>query len=498
MKTQIIHLESHDDVNSVKDKIDWSQTPRILLIWPEKSRVLTERLDLILLERHCTAMGSQLALSTSHPVVRSHAEKIGIPVFPSKQKAQESPWYRSQRFYQRRKVQEKRQETRVTSIPHRPQTDIDFKLPQWAQITAFTIGVFAVLFIATLFFPRAEITIPPQDQWKELVIPVQASPDFETTHVSGHVPARKVSVSIEKRAEKPATGTLAVPDTHASGSVLIANLTNHEVTLPRNTVLTASNKETVRYLTNSDITIPADSEEGVEVNIHSMEPGANANQPAGIQWGISADIGADLRVENPEPITGGRDVYVTIPTEKDKKVLEERVEDELRAASYDRLVQKLNPGDVILTEKLIMEDIEKKTFHPQEGEPGEDLEMTIRIRFSGWVVKQEDLRALAHEIILASQQSDEWEPELDSLTMEHHTPVPNTKEGEAEWKVAITWRQEPVTTPQEIVRLALGQTPSRARKRIASTYNLDNPAQISTRPSWWPRLPFIPFRIEVQ
>ena len=498
MKTQIIHLESYDDANSVKDKIDWSQTPRILLIWPEKTHVLTERLDLILLERHCTAMGSQLALSTTHPVVRSHAEKIGIPVFSSKQKAQASPWYRSQRFYQRRKIQEKRQEPRAVDIPDRHQTDLEFKLPQWAQITTFTIGVFAVLIIATLFLPRAEINIPPQDHWKELVVPVRASPDINTIHVSGQVPARKVTVSIEKRAEKSATGSLAVPDTHASGSVLITNLTNHEVTLSRNTVLTVNNPETVRYLTESDITIPAGREEGVEVDIHSMKPGANANQPAGAKWGISADIGADLSVENPRQITGGRDVYVTIPTEKDQKALEERVEDELRAASYDRLAQKLNPNDVILTEQLILEDIEEKTFHPREGEPGEVLEMTIRIRFSGWVVKQEDLRTLAREIILASQQSSDWEPVMDSLTLEHHTSPPNTTDGEAKWDLALTWRQDPVTTAQEIVRLALGQTPSRARQRIASMYDLDNPAQISTHPSWWPRLPFIPFRIEVQ
>ncbi len=498
MKTQIIHLESHDDVNSVKDKIDWSQTPRILLIWPEKTHVLTNRLDLILLERHCTAMGSQLALASSHPVVRRHAEGLGIPVFPSKQKAQASPWHRSQRFYQRRKIQEKRQEPRESAIPDRPQNERALELPQWAQITTFTIGVFAVLLIATLFLPRAEITIPPQDQWKELIVPVRASPDIDTIHVSGHVPTHKVSVSIEKRAEKSATGTLAVPDTPASGSVLIKNLTNHEMSLPRNTVLTVNDPETVRYKTESDILIPAGSEDTVEVDIRSMKPGADANQPAGVQWGINADIGADLSVENPQPITGGRDVYVTIPTEKDRENLKERVVEELRAVSYPRLEQKLNPEDVILTEQLIIGEIEEITFDPQEGDPGEILEMTIRIRFSGWVVKHEDLRALALEIMLASQQSSETKPDPDSLTLENHTSPPSSTNGEAEWDLILTWHQDPATTQQEILQLVLGQTPSRARHRINSTYNLDNPAQISTRPSWWPRLPFIPFRIDVQ
>jgi len=498
VKTQIIHLESHDDVNSVKDKIDWSQTPRILLIWPEKTHVLTDRLDLILLERHCTAMGSQLALSTSHPVVRRHAEGIGIPVFPSKQEAQSSSWHRSQRFYQRWKIQEKRQEPREATIPDRPQKESPVELPQWAQITTFTIGVFAVLFIATLFLPRAEITIPPQDQWKELIFPIHASPDTQTIHVSGHVPSRKVSVSIEKRAEKSATGTLALPDTHASGSVLITNLTDHEVSLPRNTVLTVGSPESDRYLTQSAIQIPDGREKGIEVDIRSMKPGANGNQPAGVQWGVSAEIGADLSVKNPRPITGGKDVYVTIPSVADKEILEERVMDELRTAAYARLEEKINPADVILNETLTLEEIEEQTFTPQKGEPGEVLEMIIRIRFSGWVVKEDDLQTLSRKILLASQQSSDWKPDPDSLALEHHTSPPNSTDGKAEWDLALTWRQDPVTTHQEIVRLTLGQTPSRARHRIASTYNLDNPPQISTRPSWWPRLPFIPFRIELQ
>jgi hypothetical protein len=36
MKTQIIQLESHDDIISIRDKMGWSQTSRILLVWPEK------------------------------------------------------------------------------------------------------------------------------------------------------------------------------------------------------------------------------------------------------------------------------------------------------------------------------------------------------------------------------------------------------------------------------------------------------------------------------
>jgi len=52
VKTQIIQLEEHDDTISVKDKMDWSQTPRVLLVWPERGKVFRNRIDLVLLDRY--------------------------------------------------------------------------------------------------------------------------------------------------------------------------------------------------------------------------------------------------------------------------------------------------------------------------------------------------------------------------------------------------------------------------------------------------------------
>ena len=56
MKTQILRLEAHDDVISAHDKMQWSQTGRILLVWPEHGKILTRRLDLILLLRHSQSL----------------------------------------------------------------------------------------------------------------------------------------------------------------------------------------------------------------------------------------------------------------------------------------------------------------------------------------------------------------------------------------------------------------------------------------------------------
>jgi len=76
MKTQLIQLDPSDDVISVRDKMGWSQTSRILLVWPEHGQILSRRLDLLLLQRHSTTLGAQLALVTQSPAMTALAKDI--------------------------------------------------------------------------------------------------------------------------------------------------------------------------------------------------------------------------------------------------------------------------------------------------------------------------------------------------------------------------------------------------------------------------------------
>jgi len=62
MKTQVIQLDLHDDVTSVRDKMSWAKTPRILLVYPRRSHNLGRLLDLRLLQRHASILGAQLAI----------------------------------------------------------------------------------------------------------------------------------------------------------------------------------------------------------------------------------------------------------------------------------------------------------------------------------------------------------------------------------------------------------------------------------------------------
>ena len=92
MKTQIIHLESFDDVHSIKDQISWGQGDRIILVWPLRGQLLDNRLDLQLVKRHAQSRGMLLALVTSNNNIRQFASDLGIPVFRSLRQAKQLPW----------------------------------------------------------------------------------------------------------------------------------------------------------------------------------------------------------------------------------------------------------------------------------------------------------------------------------------------------------------------------------------------------------------------
>src|SRR5512140_1085585 len=94
MKTQVIQLLLHDDVISVRDKMSWAKTERILLVFPPHSHILARRLDLRLLQRHAAMLGTQLAIVTRSSELRRAAEETNIPDFRTTASAQRQAWER--------------------------------------------------------------------------------------------------------------------------------------------------------------------------------------------------------------------------------------------------------------------------------------------------------------------------------------------------------------------------------------------------------------------
>src|SRR5262249_4293549 len=157
-KTQIITLESHDDLISVRDRMSWAKTPRILLVWPKYEKITLRQVDLKVLQRHATSLGAQLGLVTRTRRVRDDAEALHIPVFESTGQAHGVAWPkpRHKRFkwhVPRKDLREQREQVSAREEP--------WQANPFVRVLSFLVGVSAVLALVALFIPRAQITLNP-------------------------------------------------------------------------------------------------------------------------------------------------------------------------------------------------------------------------------------------------------------------------------------------------------------------------------------------------
>ena len=506
MKTQIIQLEPHDDIYSAKDKMGWGQTARILLVWPARGRVLNRRLDLIMLKRHSVELGSQLAFVVRNPGVRYHAASLGIPLYNSIRKAEGDRWRPDRKQRIKLPLTIRRQSTQLwrkrrlpmnldglKAIAHPPQ-------PAWiihpfTRVVAFTLGVLGVLAIAALLVPSAEIQLSPETRREEITISVTTSPEFQTVDLSGAVPARWASVIVEGRGSLSTSGSIPLADRIAQGEVTFTNLTDQTMPLPTGIVVSTLDDPPVRFVTiSSDIVPPG--EVGATVAVEALSPGTVGNVAAESILAIEGSLGLELTVINLEPTSGGTDRNIPAPNDADYEQLYAQLYQTLADTAFEEIEQKLNQGDLLISEGVRLVGTEQESFNPEEPSPTDLLELVLRLEFRALTVSGDDLRELGREA-LETNLPKSFMPDPETLKLSHLGKVNLADDLTAHWRMRAEWQIDAQLDHTEAIKLSIGLSPENATEKLTATLPLAKPAEISPKPSWWPRLPILPFRISV-
>src|SRR5258706_7298582 len=102
MKIQVIQLEPYDDTVSVRDRLSFIDTDRVLLLWPRSipssetkhvSPLLAGRkLDLIMIQRETARHNARLALVTNDQDVILCATELNISTFKTAEASYRSNW----------------------------------------------------------------------------------------------------------------------------------------------------------------------------------------------------------------------------------------------------------------------------------------------------------------------------------------------------------------------------------------------------------------------
>ena len=494
MKTQIITLESHDDLISVRDKLSWAKTPRILLVWPKYAKVTLRILDLKVLQRHADSLGAQLGLVTRRAKVRRDAESLGIPVFASTTTAQRELW-----------PDPVPRSTRTPKPPRRDLREIRDavyqKEPAWrtsllGRVLTFTVGVMAFVTVAGLFVPRAALTLYPETQVQSIVIPVAASEATASISLAGGVPALTLSVTEQAEQSLAIVSEISVPKSKAKGVVQFTNLSQNELSIPAGTVVATAAEVPVKFTTLEDATLAAGIDEVVEIPIEAQQAGTDGNVPNDAVIVVEGPLGLTVSVTNPEPVTGGVISQVTGANDDDRARLREVMLENLRRMAETELRSKIGPADVLLVDTLEIKQVLSEAFDPPAGQPGKTLVLNMQVEFSARYVSDDAMRELSLATLNAAGQDGFVSTSAPDYKVITEPSTDNSGISHFELMVTRTLLRE--VDEMRVFSIVRGGKPDLMKAELASALSLRRSPDILLTPSWWPWMPLIPFNISVE
>lgn len=500
MKTHVLKLEHHDDFVSVRDKMGWGKSGRILLVWPERGRLLTRRLDLVLLQRHSQALGATLGLVCTDPLVRAHAQELAIPVFTSMQQANQSSWRQRKRAPASARIPDPeprashadRMKLRQAS---RMLTAHWLRLPI-VRMLIFTLGVLAVLTLAATLAPGAEIQLSPLKKNQQVTLQLSASQGIPAPRLSGQTPAEQVTVQVTEVLSVPVSGSMMVANQAARGEILVTNLTEKTITLPAGSVVRTTGSTPERFKTARAGELDAGVGVTLTLPIQALMPGSQGNLPVGALTAIEGELGLDLTVNNPAPTSGGDERRVPAPTEADRRQLLSQGQASLLEKAQEAVGEKLHPGDVLLDLQPVSTTTLSREYVPADETPADRLELNLRQEFSFLVVRAETLNRLG-EMLLDASLDEDYQAVAATFSVTHlDAPLPSTQ-GDYQWQATFARQVEKRVTPEQVVNVVIGLPVDSALQSLQAQLGLAAPPKAKLIPAWWPRFPILPFRIKV-
>jgi hypothetical protein len=492
MKTQIITLESHDDLISVRDRMSWAKTPRILLVWPKYEKVTLRQVDLKVLQRHAASLGAQLGLVSRIRRVRMDADALHIPVFKSTGDAQRLAWPKPRRRKfkwrpPRKNLREKREHILVREEAWRSYP--------WVRVLAFLAGVAAVLALVALFIPSARITLNPISKVQSLVLPVVASPSIESVFITGSIPVREKRVIVEGTQTVSVTGEGVVPQSKARGIAEFRNLTQHAVAIPVGTVV--RNSQGIRFVT----TVASEVDGGVgkilQLPIEAVEGGISGNLDPETIDAIEGRLGLSLSATNPKATTGGRELPSVQASDADRERVKGLLMKTLEEKAHQAFEAELSPGDVPLEATMTVSQIISEEYDPPAGAAGTSLKLDMRVEYISRYAAASDLTELASLALNASLPAGYHPVDSADVIVRSESDPRMEEDGSAHWNMRAERKIIRQIDPAWVAKMVQGFGVWNVKSKLKENLPLAAAPEVQLTPSWWPWMPIVPFRISV-
>jgi hypothetical protein len=137
-----------------------------------------------------------------------------------------------------------------------------------------------------------------------------------------------------------------------------------------------------------------------------------------------------------------------------------------------------------------------EAFEPVDLQPASELELILQLEYQAQYVAAEDREALA-SAILEANLPEGYNPIPGTMTIEQLSKPKFVDESTLRWRIRLQRDIQADPSVNLAISLVLGRSPQIASQVLVQNLSLSVPPKISTNPSWWPVMPFIPLRINV-
>jgi hypothetical protein len=495
MKTAIIQLEAHDDLTSIRDKISWSKSQRIILVFPKKLKYIPEVLDLRLIQRSARANGSSIALVTRERRVIENADEVGIPVFSSIPQAEKATWKGGTLTNGEKGHAKGIEQILLKRIEIEEQIQPD-KLNPIIRTILFLSALAAIVLMTGYILPAAQVNVLPVVRNQEYTVDITASTEIKEASITGLIPAdeKKFTLTMEKTANS--TGTAILPQTKASGIINVKNLTASEVVLPAGIIFSTDEENPVRFTSKNEVVL-APGAAGIEIKTEALLPGAKGNVESGQVNEVEGVYRTMIEASNLEPFTGGSELTVPSPTEEDYHKLGELIKSDLDDLAREEVKNQQTESEKAITESLNLDEIILKIQSNPVGEPSDTLTMTMKVQYSVITYNPQDVTGLINQIFDAGILKIVHTVDEEVSIVELHKPT-QTAENTYKWQVRGTrWIAD--DWDQDLARkLIKGKRVEEAVKIIEEQFPNIQSLEVDLTPRFWRRMPYLPGRIIFQ
>lgn len=496
MKTHIIHLEQHDDLASILDRMTWAKSERILLVFPKREKVVQKKLDLVLIKRKAVQLGSQIAIITNSETVNELAIENGLPVFETVSRAQKESWPSLQTSGQFQKHHCREKENRSELFNQLRKARTNYYENTWARILVFSLAILSLLILMSIFIPSAKILLPLKTHFQQMELTLSSSPVIKSVSINGGLPASVTYLVVKGNSEVMSTGKVTIGASAATGLVTVTKISTNLLTIPEGTVFTTITAPLRRFESTRTAQLNGEIGESIDIPIRALEPGSMGNVDAETILAVEGDLGTQITVFNPDPITGGNDQISPAPLESDKSILRNKLIDLLKQEAIS-MIKKSGNDTGLQPVKIILKRIISESISPELGTPSDLLAMEMEVEFEFWTVKEQDIQATAN-LILDANLPPGYEAVGDSLMIKQLSdPLSDGSAQDAKWMIKASRSYISRWKKADIVQWVAGKRVAAVKEWLNDHYDLSESAQIKITPFQMGFLPIIPFRIDV-